>query len=635
MAKSDKVFRFDDVTVDRANFRVLKAGAIVNLTPRAFDALGVLLDKAGSVVEKQELFDAVWKDTFVTDNALVKIIKEIRQVLGDNAEQPHLIETVPKHGYRFIGELIEIPDETEGRVDNQRSPDLPVLEADLSSHKPVSYPLKLSVGRSWLSAAAVILLASFVAWVWYSATYKPSSQKIRTIAVLPFKPLTSDSRDESLEIGMAETLITRLSNLKQVAVRPMSAVRKYTDLQQDSVKAGQELQTEVVLDGSIQKDGDRVRMTVRLINTNDGTSLLSEQFDENFTDIFKMQDTIAERITKALALRLSTEEKQQLAKHFTDSPEAYQLYLQGEYLWLNRRKDNWAEDSLAYYQQALEKDPNFALAYIGMADYYIRQSNQQISGRQAESKAITNIMKALEIDDSLAEAHNALAELKYQYEYDWAGAEKDFKKAIELNPNVAGIRLAHGWFLMSAARFDEAAAEMEKARDFDPSSLTAKIARGRLLYFSRQYDQALQYFQSLIAVEPTSPAAYRSLSQIYLQRQMYPEFFEAYIKTQELTGTPPEKIAEMQKIFNAEGEPGLVLYSLNEIETKAKTGYVSPTIFALHYTLLGKKDEAIVWLERAYDERHPFLVQLKIDPEFDSLRDDPRFQDLLRRIGLS
>ena len=511
--------------------------------------------------------------------------------------------------------------------------DLPTTETrnTFSQKFKRSKPLVV-VGAIALLAGAISLAYYF----FYAGIPASSDGGKRSIAVLPFKPLNADSRDEALEMGMAETLITRLSSLKQVVVRPMTAVRKYTDPQQDSIKAGQDLQTEVVLDGSIQKAGERVRITVRLINTHDGTPLWSEQFDDNFADIFKMQDAIAERITNALALRLSSQEKVQLAKRYTESPEAYQLYLQGEYLWLNRRKDNLAEQSLTYYQRALEKDPNFALAYIGTADYYIRESNRSISGREAESKARSNIMRALEIDDTLAEAHNALAELKYQYEYDWSGAERDFKKAVELNPNSAAIHLAYGWFLMSAARFDEAVPEMEKAREFDPSSLTAKVARGRLLYFSRQYDQALQHFQNIIAVEPNSPSAYFSIAQIYLQKRMFEEFFEAWIKYQGLIGMPPEDLEKLQKAFNVSGFTGFARKVLELSDAKAKTGTrVSASTRALINTHLGRKDEAFAWLEKAFDEREPFMVQLKINPELDSLRDDPRFQDLQRRVGFA
>jgi eukaryotic-like serine/threonine-protein kinase len=499
------------------------------------------------------------------------------------------------------------------------------LSQTIKRHRPLA---------AFVVVALLIGAISLGYYFFYAGKPASSVGDKKSIAVLPFKPLNADSRDEALEMGMAETLITRLSNLKQVVVRPMSAVRKYTDLQQDSIKAGQELQTEVVLEGNIQKAGERVRMTVRLINTRDGTSLWSEQFDENFTDIFKVQDAIAERITNALALRLSKQEKERLAKHYTDNPEAYQLYLQGEYLWLNRRKDNFAEQTLTYYQRALEKDPNFAPAYVGIADYYIRESIRSISGREAEGKAMSNIMKALEIDDSLPEAHNALAELKYQYEYDWAGAEKDFKKAIELNPNGAVMHLAYGWFLMMAARFDEAAAEMEKAREFDPSSLTVKLAKGRLLYFSRQYDQALQHFQKIITVEPNSPGSYLAIAHIYRQKQMYAESFEAFIKYQGLIGTPPEETDALEKAFKDAGYPGFARKMLDIHKAKAKTTHVSTFGFAIFNTLLGQKDEAFAWLEKGFDERDPLMVQLRIDPQFDSLRDDPRFQDLLRRIGL-
>jgi Tfp pilus assembly protein PilF len=290
---------------------------------------------------------------------------------------------------------------------------------------------------------------------------------------------------------------------------------------------------------------------------------------------------------------------------------------------------------LDYYQRALEKDPRFALAYIGVADYYVRESVRHISGREAETKALSNIMKALEIDSNLAEAHTALAELKYQYEYDWTGAENDFKKAIELNPNVAATRLAYGWFLMVRARFDEAAIEMEKAREFDPSSLTINIARGRLLFYSRQYDQALQHFQKIISIEPNSPGSHLSLADIYKQKQMYPEFLEAFMTYQGLTATPPEESEALRKAFKGSGFPGFARKMLDLNKTKATTTYVSPFVFAVLNINLGRKDEAVGWLEKGFDARVPLMVRLKVDPNFDSLRDDPRFQDLLRRIGLA
>jgi DNA-binding winged helix-turn-helix (wHTH) protein/TolB-like protein len=620
-SENPRLFSFDDVTVDFENFKVLKSGELVTLTPRAFDVLAVLLKQPGRVVEKRELFDQVWGETHVTDNALTKIIKEIRQTLDDDATAPRYIETVPKRGYRFIGAV-----EDQAKSETSQSQRAVKLRQETSPRFVFS---KVTVV---LSVAGLIAIAAFGGWlVWRQKAVATRSSSIRSIAVLPFKPLNGDSRDESLELGMAETLITRLSNLKQVVVRPMSAVRKYTDLQQDPVKAGQAVQVEAVLDGSIQKVGERIRVTVRLIDINDGRSVWSEQFDENFTDIFKVQDSIAERITTALTLQLSGREKEQLNKHLTDNPEAYQLYLRAQLFW-NGRRQNWIEQSLAHYEKALEKDPNFALAYIGVADCYIMLSgHRMISMPEAETKARPNIIKALEIDDTLAHAHNALAELKYQYEYDWPGAETEFKKAIELNPNVAWIRQAYGWFLMSAGRFDEATVEMEKARELDPSSLTINAGRGRLFYYSRQYDQAIQQFQNIIAVEPNDASAYVALAMIYEQKQMYPEAVDVYLKS---SGMPPELSAKLRESFRVSGWQGFLHKRLEILEARDKAGHVEPYAFANVYVQLGKKDEAFAWFEKTFAARDPIILQFKIEPAYDILRSDPRYAQLLRKIGL-
>ena len=375
-SENHKLFSFDDVTVDGANFRIFKAGVMITLTPRAFDVLIALLRQPGRVVEKRELFDQVWGDTIVTDNALTKVIKEIRHTLGDDADAPRYIETVPKRGYRFIGKVEQESNHAASQIES-------------TVHLPLTPSRRFGFSNLAVTlSVAGLIISLLIAWFLFrrnAAINQPSP--IHSLAVLPFKPLNAESRDESLEMGMAETLITRLSNLKGVIVRPMSAVRKYTDLQQDPVKAGQELQAEAVLDGSIQKAGERVRVTVRLISVQDGRPLWSEQFDESFKDIFKVQDSIAERITNALTLQLSRPEKEQLAKHYTDNPEAYQLYLRGQLLWHGRRQ-NWIDQSLAHYQQALAKDPNFALAYIGVADCYIMLSgHRRISMREAETES--------------------------------------------------------------------------------------------------------------------------------------------------------------------------------------------------------------------------------------------------------
>jgi TolB-like protein/DNA-binding winged helix-turn-helix (wHTH) protein/Flp pilus assembly protein TadD len=612
-------YRFDGFTVDAQNFVVEKDGEVVALTPRAFDVLLLLLRSNGHVVEKRQLFDEVWKESFVSDNALTKIIKELRHALADSAEDPSYIETIPKRGYQFIGTLDEAPYRLNRRDD--------------------ATPAGDAVARPFLSTAKIVVvsaiaLIAITAAAWYAFNRQDTRDSPSTIAVLPFKPLDRESRDESLELGMAETLITRLSNLRDIVVRPIGSVRKFTDPEQDPIKVGEELQTEAVLDGSIQKAGDRVRVSVRLVDVRTGAALWSEQFDESFTDIFRVQDSIAQRIAGVLALKLSRREQEQLAKHMTDNPAAYELYLRGQFHW-HRRGPDWINQSLNAYKLALEQDPNFALAHIGIADAYIMLSgHRRISMHEAEANAAPSITKALQIDDSLAQAHNALAELKYQYQYDWRGAEAEFKTAIELNPNVAWIRQAYGWFLMSDGRFDEANGEIERARQLDPSSLTLAVARGRLYYYSRQYDKAIQHFQNIAALEPDEVSSYMSLMNIYERNRIYPEAFEMFLKIQACNEIPQAEMDEFRRAFAEGGWDGVLRKVLREIdETAARTKRESPFNYAQIYTRLGDKEKAFYWFERVFAERDVSILQFKVDPAYDILRDDPRYAELLHKIG--
>jgi TolB-like protein/DNA-binding winged helix-turn-helix (wHTH) protein/lipoprotein NlpI len=623
------VYRFDDLTVDTANFRVSRNGTVVTLTPRAFDVLRFLVQNSGSVVERREFFDEVWKDIFVTDNALSKVIKELRRALEDSVDHPRYIETVQKRGYRFIGRRKE--DSPAIHTERTKSYDAPNTQHNgtppftLKVAKGPTLRLKISTTLAFLGLFVII------GWFLLPAN---SGNTSTTIAVLPFKPLNADGRDETLEMGMADTLIIRLSAIREIVVRPMSSVRKYIGSDQDPVLAGRALETEAVLEGSIQRAGERVRVTARLIDVRTGATLWAETFEENFTDIFRVQDSISERITNALALRLNAQERVQLAKHQTDNPAAYEAYMQGQFLW-SRRGPDWINQSLSAYKLALEKDPNFALAHIGAADAYIMLSgHRRISMDQAEANAEPHIMRALEIDNRLAEAHNALAELKYQYKYDWDGAEREFKTAIELNPNIAWTRQAYGWYLMTLGRFDEAAAEMEEARRLDPSSLTISVARGRLYYYSRRYDKAAQHFQNVISLEPADAGSHLALHNIYEQKQMFPEAVEAFLNVRSLAERPEEEADQFRAAFRTGGWNAFLLQLLAETEKRsAKIGQQPAQHLANIYARLGDKDKAFYWFEKVFDTKDVSILQFKIDPAYDLLHNDPRYAMLLRKIG--
>jgi TolB-like protein/DNA-binding winged helix-turn-helix (wHTH) protein/Tfp pilus assembly protein PilF len=655
MSQQDRHFyEFGSFRLDASERLLLRRdGARVQLTEKAFDTLVALVRRGGHLVSKEELMAEVWPDTAVEENNLDKSISAIRQALGEKASAPEYVETVRGRGYRFMARVSEVRDEGVGQTRAQgeeglraepahANPDAGARPATQGMSPPSTshawrrpfktFPLLLCVGVLALGLGVAV-------YFWRAgraAGQAESAPVVSSIAVLPFKPLSADSRDESLELGMAETLITRLGNIKQFVVRPISAVRQYTDPNQDPVKAGRELQTEAVLDGSIQKAGERIRVTVRLINVRTGAALWAEQFDTDFTDIFDVQDSISERVTKSLTHRLSGEEKRNLTKRYTDNPEAYQLYLQGHYLWTKRGEGNLRK-SFEYYQRAIEKDPNFALAYVGMAESnLLLMGTASAPAREMVPQAIASMTKALELDPTLAEAHNTLAEIKYQYEYDWAGAEREFKEAIELNPNAALIRLAHGWFLMVLGRFDEARAEMERAQELDPSSMIINRARGRLFYFTRQYGKAIEHYRKILEVEPHAGVTHWCLAEAYVQQGMYAEAIEEYSKAGSLDRyLSPEEDQELRETYSASGWEGYQRKWAAEVEERSKDRYISQTTPAHNYSRLGERDHALAWLEKAFEARDPALTRIGIEPVYDPLRADARFRNLSRRVGLT
>jgi DNA-binding winged helix-turn-helix (wHTH) protein/TolB-like protein/Tfp pilus assembly protein PilF len=642
--ETKRLYEFGLCRLDPAERRLLRDDQPVPLTPKCFDLLVILVENSGHLLEKEELMKQLWPDQFVEEANLSFNISSLRKALGEGQNGQRFIETVPKKGFRFVARVEERRDDgtnlitearqetTERTVDGQHILPLHSTAARTAGRFPLG--LKTLVGL--ISAIALVY---FAYGLWTRRAETPVRKLSRTIAVLPFKPLSIESRDESLEMGMAETLITKLSSINQLVVRPMSVVRKYTDLQQDPIIAGRELQTEAVLDGSIQKAGDRVRVTVRLMNVESGASLWAAQFDENFTDIFKVQDSISERVTQALTLRLSPEESARLTKHYTDNPEAYQLYLQGHYLFSRQtgdRGDNLRR-SLEYYQLAVEKDPKFALAYVGVAEFYLSEGNPKLSPWERLAKAKAAVAKALELDNALAEAHTALAELKYQYEFDRSGAEAEFKRALDLNPNNAYIHLAYSWYLMCGGLFDQAQAELDKAQELEPGSLRLNKTQGILFLFMRQYDKAISHYQTMREVEPNLIHRNQwSMSVAYEQMGIHAEAVEEFLEDGRIRRyLKPEEIETLRKAFRVSGWQSFSRTRIDLLEEKSKKEYIPPTVLAGLYALSGEKDLAFAWLEKAVDTRDGWIALIKIQPAYDSLRSDPRFTNLLQRMNLT
>ncbi len=492
-----------------------------------------------------------------------------------------------------------------------------------------------------LAGVFVVGLAFLIYYLWprQQQTSVPTKSDvvvpIRSIAVLPFKPLVAEGRDQSLEMGMADTLIVRLSNIKQVSVRPMSAVRKYAEMEQDAVAAGREQRVDAVIEGSIQKSGETIRLTVRVLRVEDGSSLWTGQFDEKMTNIFAVQDSISERVAEALAIKISGEERKLLTKHYTESPQAYQLYLKGRY-YLNRDTIETIRKGFDYFNQAIAADPNYAQAYAGLADSYIWLGEYGANPlKESFQKARESATQALELDETLAEAHISLAIIAGDYDWRWAEAEGHFKRAIELNPNYAIARQMYSDFLGTMGRTDEAIAEAKRAVELEPVSLGVNANLGIVFNMARQHDRAIEQLNNTLEMDPNFGIAHFYLGLAYIDAGRYEEAITEIQTAIKLTGRHLEFAGPVGLAYAQMGKRDEAEKLLNHLLQQSKRQSVPAFSIALIYMGLGDKDRAFEWLEKMISERQWQVRILKTALTSDPLRSDPRSADLLRRVGLN
>jgi len=491
------------------------------------------------------------------------------------------------------------------------------------------------VSAIWLAVITVSLVGLAVALYYSSRRSQPQSpMPIKSIAVLPFKPLLAESRDEALELGMADTLINKLSNIRQVTVRPLSAVRKYASLEQDAAAAGREQRVDAVLDGNIQRSNKKIRVTVRLVRVMDGREIWAEQFDEQFTDIFSVQDSVSNKVSGVLAVTLTGEEKELLTKRQTADVEAYQLYLMGRY-HLNRLTDEGLRKALDYFQRAIDKDPSYALAYAGLADAYISLGDfDALPPKETFPKAKQAALQALKLDEHLAEAHVSLANARFLYDWDWAGAEYEFKRAIAINPGYSDAHQMYGYYVSSKGRSDEALREMQQAQELDPLSLAKITGVGEVLYEARRYDEAIAAYQKTLEMDPNSGFTYWALGRAYIEKGIYAEAIASFQKAIPLSGDSPDEPAELGRAYARSGRKTEARKITDDLKEQSKRKYIAPSVIASIYAALGEKDQAFVWLDKAFEAHDFILVLLKVEPMFDNLRSDPRFTVLMKRVGL-
>ena len=568
------VYEFDEFRVDADRRVLLRGGERLALSPRVFDTLLYFVQNHNRVITKDELMRAIWADSFVEENNLSQNVSTLRRVLGKR----RYIVTVPGSGYRFA-----------------------------TSVKCTGGP------ANPVSAAGT---------------------QARTIAVLPFKPIVEQSRDEALELGMADTLIARLSNSGKFIVRPLSSVRRYGGLEQDPQAAGRELGVESVLDGSLQRAADRIRLTARLINVVDGASLWVGTFDEKATDVFAVQDAISERVAGALAVPLSNEERQHLTKRYTENIEAYDLYLKGRYYW-NKLIPPEVRRSIQFFQQAIDLDPTYALAYAGIAEAYRSLPiSSDVPPDDAFPLAHAAAAKALEIDEMLADVHATLSILNSWYDWDWESAEREAKRAITLNPNSSEAHRANALLLSTLGRQKEAIVAAARARELDPLALLTRTHEALFLYYDGRYDEAREKLIKTLEIDPNFWIALLTLGKIYIRQGLFGDALAELARARISSGENTQTISLIGYACALSGDRAQALTMLDALKDLSMQRYVPPYSIAMIHHGLGEDELTLDWLERAHKVRDVLLSAfITVDPAWDRLRTTPRFMRILKGMN--
>jgi DNA-binding winged helix-turn-helix (wHTH) protein/tetratricopeptide (TPR) repeat protein len=560
------MYEFGPFRVDTRERQLLRGGKVVPLTPKVFDVLLVLVQHSGHILSKDELMKFVWPDTAVEEGNVARNVSTLRTALGERPREQQYIETIPWRGYRFVEGVKEVRD-------------------------------------------------------------GPIPQTFDSIAVLPFTSLDGDPHLEFLSDGITESLINSLSQLTRLKVTSRNSAFRYKDREVNAPAVGRALNVQGVILGRISKRDELISISVELVDARDDSHVWGVQHVRHYADIFTMPAKIGKEITEKLRLQLTSEEQRRLTRRHTESGEAYQLYLKGRY-YFNKLTLDGVQKGLGHFQQAIEKDPHYALAYAGLGDCHNYLSNRE--------RAKESVSKALELDEELGEAHASSGFFKFLYEWDFAGAESEFLRALALNPNYAE---AHHWYaiyLANLGRHDEAFKEAELAVERDPLSLLMNMTAALNFYLAREYDRAIVQLHRVIEMEPNFVAARSVLGCVYVQKQMYKEAISEYQKVIDLSNGAPV-IETSMKLIRAQAYArwGKKSKALKLLEEAARAGPTSSYSVAGVHAALGENDKAFALLNQAFEQHDLQLVSLKVDPTLDGLRDDVRFGELVRRVGCS
>jgi TolB-like protein/DNA-binding winged helix-turn-helix (wHTH) protein len=634
-ANGPRVADFGAFKADLRAGELLKDGRRIRLQEQPFQILTMLLERAGELVAREELRLKLWPaDTFVDfDHGLNNAINRLREALGDSAENPRYIETLSRRGYRFIAPVnygVSAAGETAGIVN---SASVPVAEEVMPGGTPTSFARD---SLSWLRMSVMALMMLFVLLVGLSVRWwrdrllnKSSPSQIHAIAVLPLENLTGDPSQEYFADGMTEALITDLGKLGALRVISRTSVMRYKGTRKSLQEIARELQVDVLVEGTVARSGKRVRVTAKLIQASPERNLWSESYERNLSDVLALQDDVARAMANGIHIKITPQEQARLAGRQPINPEAYEAYLKGRFFWNKFTSESWHK-GIDYFNESIRLDPSYAPAYAGLADCYFSLGSYGIvPPRQAIPKGIAAAQKSLQLEESSAEAHFSLASAKTTFEWDWVGAEREFRRGFELNPSYA---LGHNWYslhLSVLGRFQEGISEQERARELDPLSLIINTNLSRTLVYARQYDKAIEQGLKTVELDPNFRLIHGWLMEAYVRKGMYKE---AVRERQKLVGDSNEA-ATLEAVFKGSGYSGILRRDVTSMKESSKRSYVPADILASIFAELDDKEEALRWLEKAYEERDSGVALLNVSPEYDKLRSDPRFQALLLKVG--
>lgn len=645
--RSQHLYEFGPYRLDTAEQLLLRDGEPVPLTPKAFETLVALVVRSGHLVDKDELMKLVWSDAFVEESNLTNNVYALRKMLGQGENGRSYIETVPKRGYRFTAPVRELS--AEALVVEKRTVTRVVTEEAVEASQRqsmsgageqlavVQVPAHAELRSTWpwlLITLLAVALSIGGLYIYRSLTAAPPSQ-IQSIAVLPFKNESGNPDVDYLSDGVTESLINSLSQLSNLSVKARGTVFRYKDRAAEPQAVAAELSVQAILTGRVVQRGDDLTFYLSLIDGLNGNQLWGQRYDRKLADLVALEREIAHDVSRKLRVRLSVGDEQRLKKEYTSNAEAYQLYLRGRYHALKRTFPE-TQKAISYFEEAIAIDPSYALAYAGLADAHVSNLAANVPSNEFFPQARAAAQKAIEIDDTLGAAHAQLGFITFWYDWNWGISENQLKQALELDPDDADTHLYYAHLLSNTGRHEEAIGEAKRARELDPLNLRNNALEAQFLIHAGRADEALLRLQQTLEIDANYFLAHLYSSSAYIEKGMYSEGISEARRALQISGGRSSYSKGFLGYALAKSGKGVEARSLLDGLMKLSSErYVSAYHIAIIYNGLGQHDEALAWLERAYAQRSPAMVFLKVEPKWNNLRPHPRFQDLLRRVGLS